>query len=109
MPAVCRILETIRVVVVLPLVPVTAADPRGNHRESFVRTFGSILRATTPGTVEPPPVLSVRLASCADRAASIAAERRRSGKVLTARIICTRATLRASLNEQLPDLDAHPG
>jgi uncharacterized membrane protein YccC len=76
MPAVCRILETILVVVVLPLVPVIAAEPSRRRRESLVNTFGSTLRATTPGTVEPPPVLSLLLASRADLAASIAAESR---------------------------------
>jgi hypothetical protein len=38
--------------------------------------LGSTVRATTPGTVEPPPVRSRRLASLAARAVRIAAERR---------------------------------
>jgi hypothetical protein len=53
----------------------------------LVNTLGSTLRATTPGTVEPPPVFSVLLANRADLAASIAAERRGSGKGLMAWII----------------------
>jgi hypothetical protein len=53
----------------------------------LVMTFGSTLRATTPGTVEPPPVFSVLLANRADLAASIAAERRGSGIGLIAWII----------------------
>jgi hypothetical protein len=64
-----------------------AADPSRRRRESLVNTFGSTLRATTPGTVEPPPVFSVLLANLADLAASIAAERRGSGRGLMARII----------------------
>jgi hypothetical protein len=80
-------LDAILVVVVLPLVPVTAADPSRSRRESLVNTLGSTLRATTPGTVEPPPVFSVRLANRADLAASIAAERRGSGKGFMAWII----------------------
>ncbi len=48
-PVALKISLTIRVVVVLPLVPVIAADPCGSLRESFVSTFGSTLRATTPG------------------------------------------------------------
>jgi hypothetical protein len=76
MPAACRIFETMRVVVVLPLVPVIAAEPSRSRLESFVSTSGSTRRATTPGTVEPPPVRSVRLAILAARAARIAADRR---------------------------------
>jgi hypothetical protein len=65
-----------RVVVVLPLVPVIAADPNRSRSDSFVSASGSTRRATTPGTVEPPPVRKVRLASRAARAARIAIERR---------------------------------
>jgi hypothetical protein len=60
----------------LPLVPVIAADPSRSLAESFASTPGSTRRATTPGNVEPPPLLSVRLASRAARAAAIAAESR---------------------------------
>src|SRR3712207_9274428 len=74
-PAVWRIFEPVRVVLVLPLVPVIATEPSRSRRESFVTTLGSTVRATTPGTVEPPPVRRVRLASLAARAARIAAER----------------------------------
>jgi hypothetical protein len=63
-------------VVVLPLVPVIAAEPSERRRESFASTSGSTRRATTPGTVEPPPLRSVRLANRAPRAARIAAESR---------------------------------
>jgi hypothetical protein len=63
-------------VVVLPLVPVIAADPRGSLRESFSSTSGSTRRATTPGTVDPPPLPSVLDASRAMRAAATAAKRR---------------------------------
>src|SRR5215210_6428538 len=87
MPAVWRILETILVVVVLPLVPVIATEPSRSRRESLVSTFGSTQRATTPGTLEPPPVFSALLANRAERAASIAADRRRSGIGLMVRII----------------------
>src|SRR5215204_165771 len=66
---------------------VVPANTNNRSRESLVNTFGSTLRATTPGTVEPPPVFSVRLANRADLAATIAAERRGSGKGLIARII----------------------
>jgi hypothetical protein len=48
-------------------------------------TSGSTLRATTPGSVVPPPLLSIRLPSCANRAASMVAERRtlsRSGVIV---------------------------
>src|SRR5215210_639058 len=79
--AVCRILPTIRVVVVLPLVPVIAADPRARRRDSFVSTLRSTRLATTPGTVEPPPRRSVRLASRAARAATMAAERRTLSRI----------------------------
>jgi hypothetical protein len=68
----------------LPLVPVIAVDPSRSRLESFVSTSGSTRRATTPGTVEPPPVRSVRLASRAALATRIAAERRAlSGILLT--------------------------
>jgi hypothetical protein len=63
-------------------VPVIAADPMRSRRESLVRTLGSTLRATTPGTVDPPPVFSLRLANLADPAASIAAERRGSSGLM---------------------------
>jgi hypothetical protein len=81
-PALCRILEIMRVVVVFPLVPVIAADPRGSLREISVSTPGATLRATTPGTVDPPPLPSVLLASRAMRAAATAAKRRALSKGL---------------------------
>jgi hypothetical protein len=85
-PEVCKILEIMRVVVVLPLVPVIAADPKGSRAESFLRTCGSTRRATTPGTVEPPPVRSVRLASRAILAEAIAAKRRALSRVALTRV-----------------------
>jgi hypothetical protein len=96
-PAIWSIFETIRVVVVLPFVPVMATDPRTNLRESFERISGSILRANTPGYVVPPPLFSVRLASCAARAARTAAESRGSSgllmvKVYTSEVILFRLT-----------------
>jgi hypothetical protein len=74
-----------RVVVVLPLVPVIAADPSRSRLESFVSTSGSTRRATTPGAVEPPPLRSVRLANRAARPARIAAESRASSNTLLTR------------------------
>src|SRR5487761_865889 len=44
-----------RAVVVLPLVPVITIDPNFRSPDSFRRTFGSIRRATPPGSVVPPP------------------------------------------------------
>jgi hypothetical protein len=61
---------------------VTAADPSRSRAESLVSTFGSTRRATTPGTVEPPPLRSVRLANRATRAARIAVESRALPKAL---------------------------
>jgi hypothetical protein len=50
-----------RAVVVLPLVPVMTIDPWVRSLASFVRIFGSIARATSPGSVVPPPRLVTRL------------------------------------------------
>ena len=44
-----------RAVVVLPLVPVMTTDPNFRSRASFLSTSGSIARATSPGSVVPPP------------------------------------------------------
>ena len=67
-----------RVVVVLPLVPVIAADPSGNRARELRRVPGGLSAAPRrPGTVEPPPVFRASGSrACAARAATTAAERR---------------------------------
>jgi hypothetical protein len=74
--------STIRVVVVLPFVPVIATEPNESRREILWRTPGANLRATTPGMVDPPPLPKARLASRAARAANTAAETRTLSKVV---------------------------
>ena len=50
-----------RAVVVLPLVPVMTIDPWVRSFASLVRILGSMTRATSPGSVVPPPRLVTRL------------------------------------------------
>src|ERR1700674_2378076 len=50
-----------RAVVVLPLVPVMTIDPWVRSAASLVRILGSMARATSPGSVVPPPRFVMRL------------------------------------------------
>src|SRR6266853_4003250 len=60
-------------VVVLPLVPVTTMVPSVSERESLVRIFGSTQRATSPGSVVPPPRRRPRLSEAVSLPAHSAA------------------------------------
>src|SRR5579884_1837692 len=75
-PAVVRIVPRIRLVVVLPFVPLITIDPEGSC-EARPRTIdGSTRSATRPGRAVPPPRLNARETRPDSRAALTAAMRR---------------------------------